>query len=116
MTLYSAFELDPARPPIDTSSPETAPGAHVVFGDAGLDRPAADVLAALFDADGATPTALSVRVRTSPDVVAGALGTLHRLGYVERDGNAEWLTGAAFGLRRSVRRAGERGAVPFERA
>ena len=112
MTLYSAFELDPTWLPPNTNAASS--DAHVVFGAAGLDRSAADVLAALFDADGATPAALSARAHASASTVVGALGTLRRLGYVERDGEAAWLTGAAFGLRRAVRRAGER--VPFQRS
>lgn len=113
MTLYSAFELDPARL---SPAPDLPDAASVVFGVAGLDRSAADVLAALFDADGATPAALGARAHTSAAAVVGALGTLRRLGYVERDGEAAWLTGAAFGIRRAVRRATERVPVPFLRS
>lgn len=106
MTLYTAFERILSAGCPAALDRETVPG---------LDQAATEVLSALFDADGATPEALSARTRTTPSEVDGALGTLGRLGYVEHDGRSAWLTGEAFGLRRSVRRAAARVAVPFRR-
>ena len=104
MPLYTAFDL--------TSPPSPAGGA-LQARVAGLDAQTADVLSALFEADGSTAEALRMRAHATRAAVDGALGTLEALGYAERDGDAVWLTGAAFGLRRAVRRAGNR--VPFRR-
>ena len=101
MTLYTAFDLVPAGPPADSG----------IFGPAGLDRTEAGLLEALFAADGATTAALRARLDAPHEDVDRALGALGRLGLVEREGDAAWLTGEAFGLRRAVRRAGERVAV-----
>ena len=99
MTFYTAFELTHADEPI---GPLAA---------AGLDAPARQVLRALFDVDGATVEALRERLGAPRETVSRGLKTLKQLGYVEREGASAWLTGQAFGLRRAVRRAGNR--VPF---
>ena len=101
MTLYTAFDLIPAH-----LSPDSG-----VFGSAGLGGTEAGLLEALFAADGATTAALEARLDAPREDVDRALGALGRLGLVEREGDAAWLTGEAFGLRRAVRRAGERVAV-----
>ena len=98
MTLYTTYEVTPDRPPFDG-------------GAAGLGRTEAGLLDALFAADGATTDALGARLDAPRADVDRALGALGRLGLVEREGDAAWLTGVAFGLRRAVRRAGERVAV-----
>lgn len=100
MTPYSAFSLPSGTP--------TLPGPLDAAGLAGFE---AVLLTALFDADGASPEALSERARVSREAVDDALGALGQRGLVERDGDAAWLTGDAFGLRRAVRRAGSRGAI-----
>ena len=100
MTPYTAFDLPSGRPAL----PEPLDAA-------GLGGSEAALLTALFDADGASADALSERARVSREAVDDALGTLGQRGLVERDGDAAWLTGEAFGLRRAVRRAGARGAV-----
>jgi len=110
MTLYTAFEM---TPPLTDLGQAAAAAREAAFDLYALDGPTYGVLVALFEADGATPDALGARVSAPREAVDGLLGTLGRLGYVERDGEAAWLTGEAFGLRRAVRRAGER--VPFRR-
>jgi len=100
MTPYTAFSLPSGRP--------TLPGP---LDAAGLARYEAALLTALFDADGASPEALVSRSQVSREAVDDALQTLGLRGLVERDGDAAWLTGEAFGLRRAVRRAGGRAAI-----
>jgi DNA-binding MarR family transcriptional regulator len=100
MTLYTAFDL----------APESDPASDLVA----LDASAYRLLAVLFEADGATPDALGARMHAPREAVDGLLGALSRLGYVEREGDAAWLTGEAFGLRRAVRGAGE--PIPFHNA
>lgn len=110
MTPYTAFEPTPPRgtPPADDGAAES----QAILDAARLDGDAFALLTALFEADGATPDALGARVRAPREAVDGLLGTLGRLGYVERDGDAAWLTGEAFGLRRAVRRAGDHVPIP----
>ena len=108
MTLYTAFELSS---PKDVFSAGSGLDSGCVTDAVALDGAAYGLLTALFEADGATPEALGSRVRAPREAVDGLLGTLGRLGYVERDGDAAWLPGEAFGLRRAVQRAGE--PVPF---
>lgn len=100
MTPYTAFELPLARSPLL--------GPLDAAGIAGVE---AALLTALFDADGASPEALGERTQVPPEAITDALQTLSRRGLIERDGDAAWLTGEAFGLRRAVRRAGGRGAI-----
>ncbi len=100
MTPYTAFSLPSGSP--------TLPGP---LDAAGLASYEAALLTALFDADGASPESLVSRVQASREAVEDALRTLGRRGLIERDGDAAWLTGEAFGLRRAVRRAGSRGAI-----
>ncbi len=100
MTPYTAFDLPAGRPAL--------PGPLDAAGLAGVE---AALLTALFDADGATADALGERAHASRETVDEALGVLSRRGLVERDGDAAWLTGDAFGLRRAVRRAGGRAAI-----
>lgn len=100
MTPYTAFSLPSERP--------TLPGPLDAAGVAG---PEAALLTALFDADGASVEALSARTAVSPTAVTDVLVALSRRGLIERDGDAAWLTGEAFGLRRAVRRAGSRSAI-----
>lgn len=117
MTLYTAFELTPpgGMPPGESGA-SLGPEREAVLDAAGLDGPTFRLLAALFEADGATLDALGARIHARPEAVDGLLRTLGRLGYVERDGEAAWLTREAFGLRQAVRRAGDRVAVPFHGA
>ena len=112
MSLYTTFELTSSQRTADIGAAAAAE-SESTFDIAGLDGPTFDLLAALFEADGATPDALGARVHVPREAVDGLLGTLGRLGYVEREGDAAWLTGEAFGLRRAVRRAGTR--APFRR-
>ena len=118
MTPYTAYELTPGRV-ADVSGAvyrladtlATSDSAAEEFGSTGLGPAEARLLRVLFEADGATPDALGARLAAPKPDVEVALGTLARRGLVEQTESGAWLTGEAFGLRRAVRRARERGAV-----
>ena len=115
MTPYTAYELTPGRVAdgaVYRLADTLADPAVEAFGRTGLGPAEVRLLRALFDADGATPAALGARLAAAGPDVEVALGTLARCGLVERTEAGAWLTGEAFGLRRAVRRAGERGAAP----
>lgn len=65
-----------------------------LLGAAGLDPAEGLVLSALWEADGATATALAQRVLAPQDSVATCVESLHLLGYAEREENPDgvWLT------------------------
>ncbi|HEX9952891.1 MAG TPA: helix-turn-helix domain-containing protein [Rubricoccaceae bacterium] len=116
MTPYTAYELTPGRV-ADVSgavyrlADTLADAAAEELEHTGLGLAEARLLRVLFEADGATPAALGARLAAPKPDVEVALGTLARRGLVEQTESGAWLTGEAFGLRRAVRRARERGAV-----
>ncbi|HEX8299718.1 MAG TPA: hypothetical protein VF594_11210 [Rubricoccaceae bacterium] len=109
MTPYTAYELTSGRA---TDFNGGLFGLTDSLDSAGLGDAESRLLSALFDADGASPAALGARLAAAPPVVEAALGTLARRGLVETTESGAWLTGEAFGLRRAVRRAGERASAP----
>lgn len=109
MTPYTAYNLTPDLP--DDGGVYRLEEAADLQGLNALGHDEASLLDALFDADGATPDALGARTDTPRAAIDAALGALARRGLVETTESGAWLTGEAFGLRRAVRRAGERRAL-----
>lgn len=79
-----------------------------LFDEAGLEAGEGVVLAALWEADGATTSSLADRAHVPVDVARRLVGRLHLLGYVERDSDpaeSVWLTPDGFRLRAEVAQA-----------
>ncbi|MEM7786175.1 MAG: helix-turn-helix domain-containing protein [Bacteroidota bacterium] len=74
---------------------------HALLSNAGLDPEEGCVLAALWDADGATEASLALRAHLPPASVHGLVERLGLLGYVEVEPEPAgvWLTADGFRLR-----------------
>ena len=76
-----------------------------LFDAAGLESSEGVVLAALWEADGATAASLAERAHVPVSVVQRLVGRLGLLGYVELTPDGIWLTDDGFRLRTEAARA-----------
>lgn len=75
-----------------------------LFSEAGIDPEEGTVLAALWDADGASEASLAARAHVPSDAVHRLVEGLGLLGYVEPEPDGVWLTLDGFRLRTEAAR------------